>query len=432
MDIVALEVSGLILLVAFDLLTIMIRSGLLNASLPRLLSLREEMPERVNPALALIQSPRNLQAALYLVRLLVHFFAAALVLALLFQYWDAAPWPVAAGVLLLVVLCLFWLEWAVDALISLRSEIWAMRLAPLARLLIAVLLPLLVLPLAFDARRRSGLEPVATVTEDELKSMVDAGHQGGVLEQDERKMIYSIFDLRDTLAREIMIPRIYVTALDVSMPVMQAVDALLKSGYSRLPVYEGTIDNILGLLYAKDLLGAVREGGQQVDSVRPLLRPAHFVPEAKKVDELLAEMQAQRIHMSIVVDEYGGVAGLVTLEDIVEEIIGEVLDEYDQGEELPYVQVGEGEYVFLGRIDLDDFNEVMGSRLPADEAETLSGFIYNQIGRVPVGGETLQVNGLLLTVEQVSGRRIRKVRAKSLQPTQEEDNLNDVKSDSDA
>jgi CBS domain containing-hemolysin-like protein len=226
-------------------------------------------------------------------------------------------------------------------------------------------------------------------------------------------MIYSIFEMGDTLVREIMLPRIYITALDVNTPLEQALDMFLQSGHSRVPVYEESIDNILGLLFAKDLLKVWREGGKN-DSLRSLLRTAYFVPEAKVVDELLAEMQTRRIHMAIVVDEYGGVAGLVTLEDIVEEIVGEIRDEYDQGEELPYTQVAEGEYIFQGRIDLEDFNELMGSHLPMDEAETLGGFIYDRMGRVPVSGEALLVDDLELIVEQVSKQRIRKVRARKL------------------
>jgi Mg2+/Co2+ transporter CorC len=172
-------------------------------------------------------------------------------------------------------------------------------------------------------------------------------------------------------------------------------------------------------LYAKDLLRVWRTGGQ-LNSLRDLLRPAYFVPEAKKVDELLTELQAQRIHMAIVVDEYGGVAGLVTLEDIVEEIVGEILDEYDQAEEAPYQVLKTGEHIFLGRVDLDDFNEIMSSNLPSDEADTIGGFMYSRIGRVPEVGEKVKEDTLLLTVEQVSGRRIRKVRAQWLLPEADE------------
>jgi CBS domain containing-hemolysin-like protein len=207
-----------------------------------------------------------------------------------------------------------------------------------------------------------------------------------------------------------MVPRIDMLALEADVPIEQAVQALLESGHSRVPVYDDTVDNTLGLLYSKDLLRIWQEG-DKIASLRALLRPAYFIPEAKKVDELLAEMQSRRIHMAIVVDEYGGVAGLVTLEDIVEEIVGEIQDEFDQAEELPYQELGDGEYMFLGRVDVDSFNEVMGSDLPKDEADTLGGYIYSRLGRVPHVGDQVKTDDLLLTVEQVSARRIRKIRA---------------------
>jgi CBS domain containing-hemolysin-like protein len=202
-------------------------------------------------------------------------------------------------------------------------------------------------------------------------------------------------------------------ALDVTTQIDQAMDALKQSGHSRVPVFQDSVDNILGLLYAKDLLGIWKEGKREI-SLSEHLRPAYFVPEAKKVDELLAELQAKRIHMAIVVDEYGGVAGLVTLEDIVEEIIGEIRDEYDQAEELLFQAINDDEYLFQGRIDLDDFNDIMGTNLPHSEADTLSGLIYSRIGRVPAAGDFVRIEDLQLTVEQISGQRIRKVRAQRL------------------
>jgi CBS domain containing-hemolysin-like protein len=265
----------------------------------------------------------------------------------------------------------------------------------------------------------SHLKPSFAMTEDDLRIWVEEDQSNGSLEKGERKMIYSIFQFGETLAREIMVPRIDVVALDIDTPLEEAVQALSKSGHSRLPVYEETIDNIIGLLYAKDLLALRRSKDSPLRAMKDMLRPAYFVPEAKKVDELLAEMQSNRIHMAVVVDEYGGVAGLVTLEDIMEEIIGEVQDEYDQAEEMLYQQVTPDEYVFQGRIDLGDFNEIMGSNLSKETADTLAGFIYGEIGRVPAGGETVAVDGLNLTVEQVTGRRIRKVRACRSQPANE-------------
>jgi putative hemolysin len=416
-----LLILGLVILSGLDMFTIAFRSALLNASLARLLSLKEEMEARVTRAVSLLHAPQEWLAAGNLVQLFARLVGAGLLLALFLPAaWTVESVLLEAGILILAVVVVFWLEWILEVVVTRHPEVWAMRLAPYVRSMTVVLSPLLLLPLAIGRKRGEAMEPVSTVTEEELKSMVDEGQKGGVLEGDERQMIYSIFELGDTLVREIMLPRIYINALDISTALTEAVDALIKFGHSRLPVYAETVDNILGILYAKDLLKVWRQG-RQIDSLKSLLRPATFVPEAKKVDELLEEMQAGHVHMAMVVDEYGGIAGLVTLEDIFEEIVGEIQDEYDQSEEAPYTQVGEGEYVFQGRVDLRDFNEVMGSHLPTEETETLGGFIYEQVGRVPTSGESLQVGDINLTIEQVTGRRIRKVRAKKQpQVTQEE------------
>ncbi len=409
-----LIVLGLLILFGLDLFTIAFRSALLNASLARLLALREEMEARVNRAVDLLHAPQAWLAAGNLVQLFARLVGAGLLLALFLPAsWTVETMLLEFGMLLLSVAVVFWLEWLLEMAVTQRPEAWAMRLAPYVQTLTAVLSPLLVLPLAIGRRRGEAQPPITTVTEEELKSMVDEGHKGGVLEGDERQMIYSIFELGDTLVREIMLPRIYINALEVSTPLTEAVDMLIKFGHSRLPVYAESVDNILGILYAKDLLKVWRQG-EQIESLKSLLRPATFVPEAKKLDELLGEMQEGHVHMAMVVDEYGGIAGLVTLEDIFEEIVGEIQDEYDQTEEAPYTQLADGEYVFQGRVDLRDFNEVMGSQLPSEEAETLGGFIYGQVGRVPQSGESLQVGDISLTIEQVTGRRIRKVRAKKL------------------
>jgi putative hemolysin len=417
--------TQLILLVLFvvffslNLLTSAARSSLVHASLSRLLGHNGQKEQPPSNSLSL-SSIYYTRAGLHFFQVLTHILMAGLALGILLPLAPTQPltfWVVA--VISTGALFIAWLEWIIDGRIALRADEWAARLIPYARVLTAPLYPILVLLLRFKPAQKgpeAGLNPVI---EDELKNLMDAGQQEGFIERDERKMIYSIFQLSETLAREIMIPRIDILAIDVQSPLSEAVDSLLKSGYSRVPVYEETVDNILGVLYTKDLLRVWREGNGN-SSIRHLLRPAYFVPEAKKVDELLAEMQARRVHLAVVVDEYGGVAGVVTLEDIVEEIVGEIQDEYDQAEELPFQQIGDGEFIFQGRVDLDDFNEIMGSSLPSDEADTIGGFIYNKIGRVPISGEKLQDDNLLLTVEQVTGRRIRKVRAQWL-PAEVED-----------
>lgn len=416
-----LSYIGLFLLLGFDLLTTATRTALSNTTPARLLGQRKQKEPQVNRTLTILNDLPQLQASSNLAQLLCRFLLAGLVL-FIFVPWGKTTHPllISSSVLLLSALALFLLEWVVESRSLRNPERLALPLTPFARGMIALLSPFLLLPLSFE--RRTNPPHESTVTQDELMTLVDAGQQEGVFEQGESQMIHSIFRLGDTLAREIMVPRIDLFALEVNTPLPEAAEALLEAGHSRVPVYRETVDNILGLLYARDLLRTWGEGSA-LTSLHDLLRPAYFIPEAKKADELLAELQTQRIHMAIVVDEYGGVAGMVTLEDIVEEIVGEILDEYDQAEELPYQTIGESEYLFQGRVTLDDFNEVMESSLPTDEADTLAGFIYSSIGRVPAGGETIQIAGLELKVEQVSGRRIRKVRARKIaqpQPASEE------------
>lgn len=410
-------VLGLFLTLALDLVTVAAREGLLHTSLPRILAQREQLETNILHTVRLLQNLPRLQASLSLTRLLLRFVLAGMLYYLMLYYLGVADFWAVCGMLLAAAFILFVLEWIVQVIILRDNLTWAVRLTPVARFLVVILTPLVALPLYLSG----GLELMpdgngtGMVTEDDLRTIVDAGQEEGLLEQEERKMIHSIFDLGNTLVREIMVPRIDVLALDVHTELPVAVDAFLGSGYSRVPVYKETIDHIEGLLYAKDLLRVWREGGE-LSSLSELLRPAYFVPEAKKVDELLTEMQSQRVHMAVVVDEYGGIAGLVTLEDIVEEIIGEIQDEYDLAEESPYELLEDGSYIFQGRIDLDDFNEIVGATLPKDEAETLGGFIYSRIGRVPDNGETIRVDDLILTVAQVSGRRIRKVRVQTSVP----------------
>jgi CBS domain containing-hemolysin-like protein len=259
---------------------------------------------------------------------------------------------------------------------------------------------------------------LSPVTEEEIKSWVNSAQGTASLEQDEREMIYSIFQFGETLSREIMVPRIDITALDVNSTGLDAIRLFTQSGHSRVPVFDETIDNVIGLLYAKDLLQADYSSHEIVD-IHPFLRKAYFIPESKNVDELLREMQSEGIHMAVVVDEYGGTAGVVTLEDIVEEIVGEIRDEYDQGEEHQVQKLSDDEYVFSGRVALDDVFDHLRVDLSSDMADTLGGYIYGQIGRVPVGGEQIKIDGWVLTVALVSGRRIRKIVAKRVNVNQE-------------
>ncbi len=412
MDPDLLYAIGLVVFLLLNLITSAARSALQNTNLARLLAHREEMVHQVNRATQLLANTPRTQASLNLFQSIMRFLIAGLIL-LLFVPMTDTPYLLiySLGVMLLAAVIIFLLEWLIETGVSHHPETWVIRLSLYMRVLYGIMTPILAIPFLFTDSSESNQE--GGVTETELISLVEAGQAEGLLEQEEQKMIVSIFRLGDTLVREIMVPRIDMLALDVTTQIDQAMDALKQSGHSRVPVFKDSVDNILGLLYAKDLLGIWKEGKREI-SLSEYLRPAYFVPEAKKVDELLAELQAKRIHMAIVVDEYGGVAGLVTLEDIVEEIVGEIRDEYDQAEELLFQAINDDEYLFQGRIDLDDFNDIMGTNLPHSEADTLSGLIYSRIGRVPAAGDFVRIEDLKLTVEQISGQRIRKVRAQRL------------------
>jgi len=392
-----------------DLLVIAVKASFNYASLPSILSLREGREDSIDQTVAVVEKLR-LRTSLRLAVSALHIFFAGLVTFLLTGYFMIQSVWMVVLYLFIIFLGLNVLEISIEAHILREPEESAIRFRSLAAGIDLVFTP-------FSAAMMALLGPnankvtMASMTEEDLKNWVEVGQAEGSLEKGEREMIYSIFQFGETLAKEIMVPRIDVLALDINDTLGEAKATFERAGHSRVPVYEDTVDNVVGLLYAKDLL-TVQQNDDSIADHRDLLRLAYFVPEAKKADELLAEMQARSMHMAIVVDEYGGVAGVVTLEDIVEEIIGEIRDEYDESEEMPFTQVGEDEFIFLGRIDLDVFNEIMNSHINTENADTIGGFIYSEIGDVPTGGEVVEADDIILIVEQVVGRRITKVRAK--------------------
>lgn len=259
------------------------------------------------------------------------------------------------------------------------------------------------------------------VTEEEIKLMVDAGSEGGAIENEEREMIFSIIQFGDTVAREVMVPRIDMVALESHTSLGEALATIIDCGHSRIPVFEESIDHIRGLLYAKDLLVLMRDGKLDVP-IKDILRPAYFVPESKKAGDLLTELQHRKIHLAVVVDEYGGTAGLVTIEDLIEEIVGEIRDEYDINEEEVYQKIDENEYIFDAGVDLDDLNRLLDVSLPTDESDTLGGYILSRLGKVPDEGEAIETENLRITVLSVDDRRIRKIRlVRLLSPLELED-----------
>ena len=250
------------------------------------------------------------------------------------------------------------------------------------------------------------------ISMEELKILVERGGQQGVLEAEEEQMISAVIELSEGRIHEVMVPRIDVTAIPVDTSMSDAVDTILREGHSRIPVYEESIDNIMGILYAKDLLPYLKDNAAPPE-LRPLLRIPLFVPESMSVDDLLHELQRRKVHIAIVLDEYGGTAGIVTIEDLLEEIVGEIQDEYDV-EEPMIVRLSDDEARFDGRANIDDFVEAFGVDLADEDREeydTVGGLVYHRVGGVPRVGDSLDVDGVTLTVESTDGRRVGKVLA---------------------
>jgi magnesium and cobalt exporter, CNNM family len=268
----------------------------------------------------------------------------------------------------------------------------------------------------FGANPEAGA--LALVTEDEIKSLVETGQAQGVLQEREQRMISSIFAISEKPVHEVMVPRTDIVAIDVDTPAQEILKDITKVGHSRIPVFEGSPDNIIGILYVKDLFRRLARGEKDVQ-IRPYLRPAQFVPESKKIDQLLRDMQKEKVHIAIVVDEYGGTSGLVTIEDLVEEIVGEIRDEYDVEQEM-VLPVSENEALMDARVPFEEVREAFALDLPSSENyDTLGGFIVAQLGRFPRAGETVEAGGARFVVETVEGRRIRRVRVVKKTPSAE-------------
>ena len=259
-----------------------------------------------------------------------------------------------------------------------------------------------------------GLKEGPYVSEQELLALADVAVEEDVIEREERQLIHSIIEFGDTVVREVMIPRPDMVPIEARATVNDAMEVVMSAGFSRIPVYEQGIDDILGILFAKDLMRAVRDERGQVP-VRELVRPANFVPETKRVAELLPEMQKQKTHMAIVVDEHGGTAGLVTLEDLIEELVGEIVDEYDV-EEPPMEPLPGGDVRVNARMPIDELNELLDATFPEGDYDTVGGLVYFLLGHVPAEGETVDYGGRRLRAERVQGRRIGRVRISNLEP----------------
>jgi putative hemolysin len=251
------------------------------------------------------------------------------------------------------------------------------------------------------------------LSDEEIKAFLNVAIEEGLLEKEEKDMIHSIFEFGNTMAREIMTPRPDTVCIPGTMTVGDAIQIIQEKGHSRLPVYEDRIDNIVGVLHAKDLLWAERKNGQNI--VRKFVREAVFIPETKNVEDLLLQMKRAKFHMAIVLDEYGGLSGVITLEDIIEEIVGDIQDEFDRDEDREIIKLGQDHYLADAKIHIDDLSEIVGIGFPNDEVyDTLGGFILSYLGKFPSKGEEMVFENLIFKIKDVHKRRLQKIEIRKL------------------
>ncbi len=397
--------GALILLSAFFSLA---EAALFGMSRQRLRELAEETGSvRASLALRLVGNPARLSGALLVGGLGARLGAGVVSTSVAIERFGFGRGEVVA--FLVTVFTVLLAAEVVPKVLAARSrERWALWCAFPTYLWTAALAPLSAL------LTRIPVGP-SGITQEELRMLVEATEANGALEAGEREMISSIFELRETIVREIMVPRVDIRAVPTHATLMEIVDLLLREGHSRYPVYRETIDQVVGVVYVKDLFRYIREGRTDV-TAEQIMRPAYFVPETKKVDELFREMRQNHIHLAIVVDEYGGTAGLVTIEDLLEEIVGEIRDEYDVEEVPPIVRIDDRTALVDARMLLEDVNEALGLALPTDEVDTIGGLVYSQLGHVPAQGEEVTVNGVVIRVEELAGHRIARVRIQKTTP----------------
>lgn len=404
-----------LLIVVFALLAASAGLALAETSLVRMsrakaLALVEDGRRGAKVLLRLTEYPQGFLNPVLLLVLICQLVVATLV-GILASSWFGAWGVVAATVFEIVVIFVFG-----EAV----PKNWAVRHPERAALVSAPFVSGLVRlwPVRMVSRALIGLANLVIgegdqylgshVTESELLAMADVAVEGDVIEREERALIHSIIEFGDTVVREVMVPRPDMFTLEADVSVEAALERALEAGFSRMPVVDHQVDDVVGIAYTKDMIREVR-AGRGDEAIRSHLRPARFVPETKRVSGLMREMQAETFHQAVVVNEYGGTAGLVTLEDLIEELVGEIVDEFDV-EEAPVEELGAGELRVSARLVIDEVNELIDADLPTGAWDTVGGLVFDLLGHVPEPGESVTVDGVRLVADRVNNRRIERVR----------------------
>lgn len=402
-------IAIIVILLAFAAFLALAETSLTRTSRARAMSLEEEGRRGSRLLRRLIDRPEGFLNPVLLLVLVCQLVAATLVGVVAEHLFGAVGVAVAAAFEVVVIFVLAEAvpkNWAVRhpdraALLAAPFVVTVLRFPPV-RILSALLIGLanLLIPGRGDLH--------VDVTESELLAMADVAMEEDVIETEERALIHSIIEFGDTVAREVMVPRPDMVTVDGRDRASDVIEVAMAAGYSRIPVFGQSVDDVVGVVYTKDLMRAGRDDRTGIE-VRRLAREAHFVPETKRVAELMREMQREKFHMAIVIDEYGGTAGLVTLEDLIEELVGEIVDEFDLEE--PLIEpLANGEVRVSARMVIDELNELLHAELPAGDWDTVGGLVLSLLGHVPTDGEWADVDGHRLVAEKVQGHRIGRVR----------------------
>jgi putative hemolysin len=405
-DWILIGVVLLLLLVSAGLA--LAETSLVRMSRTKAMALRDDGRRGAGSLLRLVQDPEGFLNPVLLLVLISQLVTATLV-GILAERWFGAVGVIAATVFEVVV---------IFVLAEALPKNWAVQNPERSALLLAPIVSAVVRfpPIRLISRGLIGLANMLLgprgrrvgVSESELLAMADVAHEEDVIEGHERELIHSIIEFGDTVVREVMVPRPDMRTLEGDLSVSGALGVAIEAGLSRLPVHAGNVDDIVGVAHTKDLIRAEREGRGD-EPVSDVVRPAHFVPETKRVARLMREMQDRKYHLAVVVDEYGGTAGVVTLEDLIEELVGEIVDEYDV-EEPPVQPLDNGVFSVSARLAVDELSELVDAELPTGDWDTVGGLLFNELGRVPVEGESVEVDGLTLVAERVEGNRVGRIR----------------------
>jgi putative hemolysin len=415
-------VTLLILLLVVSLILAAFAAGsetaLTSVSRLRMRSLAEEGDRRAQVVVKLHNSPNAYLSTILSINTVAVIVASSAATLIITDTYRS--FPQAAGTAILSVFVLVFCEIAPKSLALRFNERLALVVGRPVAAITRLLRPLVAgLTLVSNSLLRAATrgKPVVGpfVTEEELKLMVSLGQQQGVVEYGEQEMIHGILEMTDKVVREVMVPRIDVIAIESDRTVSELIDLVVKYGHSRIPVFEESMDNIVGVVYAKDLL---RESGRSGDprKVTSLMREPYFTPEVKHVGELLKEMQLRKVHMAVVVEEHGGTAGIVTFEDVIEEIVGPIRDEFDVAEQEEVQFLNDCEVMLNARFPVDDIKDLLHLDVGETESDSIGGLVYERLGEIPAVGATLQLGDVTLTVEQVRRQSIQLVRLTSPVP----------------